>query len=147
MCTSRAQNARARLAASPSSVRVSNGTALAVTNDKMNSLARAARFEKFVTVTEFPITILALLIAPALVIEGHAKTPWLREAARAVNWIVWILFCGAYLAKLTLAPDRRRFVRNGWVDALIVVLSAPVPLTGIISGAPARVIGLMRFVR
>jgi voltage-gated potassium channel len=30
---------------------------------------------------------------------------------------------------------------------MIVVLSAPVPLTGIISGTPARIIGLVRFVR
>jgi voltage-gated potassium channel len=112
-----------------------------------SAAARTARFEKFVAVTELPITILALLIAPALVLEGHAKTAGIREAARAVNWIVWISFCSEYLAKLALAPDRRRFVRSGWVDLLIVVLSAPVPLTGVIAGTPARVIGLLRFLR
>jgi voltage-gated potassium channel len=147
MCTSLAQYARVRGATSLPRRRRSNGTALALTIGTMNSLDRAARFERFVAVTELPVTLLALLIAPALVLESHAKTAALREAARAVNWIVWILFCGEYLAKLALAPDRSRFVRTAWIDALIVVLSAPVPLTGIISGTPARVIGLVRFVR
>jgi voltage-gated potassium channel len=100
-----------------------------------------------VAATELPVTILALVIAPALVLEGHAKTAGIREAARAVNWIVWLAFCGEYTAKLALAPDRSRFVRKGWLDLLIVILAAPVPLTGVIAGTPARVVGLLRFAR
>jgi voltage-gated potassium channel len=128
--------------------RVAAGTTLAVIAADMDAaLARKARFEKFVAMTELPITILALLIAPALVLEGHAKTAGIREAARAVNWIVWVAFCGEYVVKVALTPDRRRFVRKAWIDLLIVVLSAPVPLTGLISGTPARIVGLVRFVR
>src|SRR5262245_33918581 len=99
-------------------MRTSTGTALAVPAADMDSLEarHTAGFDRFVALTGLPITLLALLIAPALVIEGHAKSAAVREAARAVNWIVWIAFCGQYVAKVTLSPDRRRFLRSGWVD-------------------------------
>jgi voltage-gated potassium channel len=106
-----------------------------------------ARFDRFVAWTELPVAVLALLVAPALVVEGHAKTAAVRELARGVNWIIWLAFCGEYVTKVTLTPDRRRYVRDAWIDLLIVVLSVPVPFSGALPWASARVVGLVRFLR
>ena len=109
--------------------------------------SRRARFEKFVAITELPVAILALLIAPAVILEGHARTLGIRSAAWTVNWIIWVAFCAEYAMKLALAPDRRRYVRSGWLDLLIVLLSVPISLTGLIDGTPERLVGLLRFLR
>ena len=129
---------------------VSRGTALAVDGGMMTSVAapfRNARFEKFVAMTELPIAILALLIAPAIVLEAHAKTLGIRTAAWPVNWIICVAFCAEYVLKVGLAADRRRYIRDGWFDLLIVVLSLPVSLAGLVDGTPTRLIGLLRFLR
>lgn len=113
---------------------------------ELTTLGRA-RFDRLVATTELPIAALALLIAPALIVEGHATTPLLRDIARGVNWVIWLAFCLEYVAKVSLAPDRRRYIRGAWLDFLIVVLATPVPITGLIEGMPVRLIGLFRFVR
>jgi voltage-gated potassium channel len=108
---------------------------------------RQARFDRFVAATELPIALLALLIAPALIVEGHTTTPLVRDVARGVNWVVWLAFSLEYVGKVSLAPDRRGYIRAAWLDALIVVLATPVPITGLVEGMPVRLIGLVRFVR
>src|SRR5215467_11271034 len=57
---------------------------------------RRVRFERFAAMTEPPVAVLALLIAPALVVESHAKTALVRDLAHGVNWIIWLAFCGEY---------------------------------------------------
>ncbi|HKB10854.1 MAG TPA: ion channel, partial [Vicinamibacterales bacterium] len=106
-----------------------------------------SRLDRFVAVSELPIAALALLVAPALVIEGHARTAAIRDLARAANWIIWLTFCAAYAVKVILTPDRKRQVRALSLDLLIVVLSMPVPLAGVAEWAPPRMVGLMRFLR
>lgn len=109
---------------------------------------RSARFDRFVAITELPIAILALLIAPAIVLEGHAKTIAVREIAHAVNWVVWLAFCGEYVGKLLLAPNRTQYFRNAWFDLFIVLLSPPLLIPVWLEGTPAaRLIGLLRFAR
>jgi voltage-gated potassium channel len=105
------------------------------------------RFNRFSAVTELPIAALALLMAPVLVIEGHATTELVRAIARSGNWIIWFVFCGEYAVKVWLAPDRRRFVRSAWFNLLVVILASPMPLNGFIPGTSARLVGLMRFLR
>jgi voltage-gated potassium channel len=113
----------------------------------VNTLARQERFDHFVAATELPIATLALLIAPVLVIESHATSALARTSAHAANWGIWVAFCGEYITKVALAPNRRAFVKRAWLDLLIVVLSVPGPVTGVIDGVPARVVGLVRFTR
>src|SRR5262245_17947342 len=87
--------------------------------------SRHARFDRFTGLIELPIAAMALLIAPALVAEGHASTQLVRELARTANWVIWLAFCGTYASKFCLAPDRREYLRTGWPDLLIVLLAAP----------------------
>ncbi|HJZ72035.1 MAG TPA: ion channel [Vicinamibacterales bacterium] len=110
-------------------------------------MSARTRFDRFVAVSELPIAFLAVLVAPTLVVEGHARTAAVRDLAHAVNWMIWLTFCGAYTVKAVLTPDRRRHARTLWLDLLIVVLSMPVPLTGPFEWAPARLVVLMRFLR
>jgi len=113
----------------------------------VETVAKQKRFDQFVAITEAPIATLALLIAPVLVVEGHATSALVQRGAHLVNWGIWVAFCGEYIAKVALTPNRRAFVKSAWLDLLIVVLSIPGPVTGVIDGIPARVVGLVRFVR
>ena len=107
-----------------------------------------ARFDAFSARTEVPIAILALLVAPSIMLESHAQSAVMREAALIVNWIVWLMLCAGYAAKLALAPNRTRFVSTAWVDLLIVALSAPLQVPLWLQGTIlARVLGMLRFVR
>jgi voltage-gated potassium channel len=105
-----------------------------------------ARLDTFVATTEIPTAILALFIAPAIMLESHGPTPLVRSIAFGVNWFVWLTLGAAYIVKIVLAPDRRRFVLSDWVDLLMIVLSSPIPMW-LDATLFARVIDLLRFVR
>jgi hypothetical protein len=115
------------------------------------SPAAAERFQRFARAVELPLAFLALLIVPALVLENSAQTRELREAAKYINWIVWLAFCGEYATKMYLAPARGSFAKRHWFDLLIIVLSPPflVPLAfqGTRAVRAVRLLRLLRFVR
>jgi voltage-gated potassium channel len=115
------------------------------------SPATAERYERFARAVELPLALLALLIVPALVLENHAQTHELREAATFINWVVWLAFCAEYSAKMYLAPARGQFAKEHWFDLLIIVLSPPflVPLSlqGTRAVRAVRLIRVLRFMR
>lgn len=75
------------------------------------------QFDRFEHFTDLPLAFLALLIVPAIILEERAESPYLREAALAINWIVWLAFCGEYLGKLVPATPfgGRSSRRPRWV--------------------------------
>jgi voltage-gated potassium channel len=106
------------------------------------------RFERLEKATDLPLALLALLIVPALILEERATSALLRDVAHGINWIVWLAFCGEYLGKLWLSPDRRGYVRVAWFDLVIILLSPPFLVPDAMQGARAiRVLRLLRFVR
>jgi voltage-gated potassium channel len=107
--------------------------------------ATLARFEKL---TDLPLAIMALLIVPVLVLEDRADNAYVRETAHAINWIVWLAFCGEYVGKLWLAPSRRRYVRDAWFDLIIILFSPPFLVPDALQGVRAvRVVRLLRVLR
>jgi len=40
------------------------------------------------------------------------------------EWVIWAALVGEYLLLLSLAPDRRRFVRTHWLDLVVIVAPA-----------------------
>lgn len=86
---------------------------------------RQAAFDRFARAVEWPIALLALAVVPALILQSRSTSPEVLAITEAVNWIVWVGFCGEYLVKLALAPVRTAFVRRAWFDLLIIVLSPP----------------------
>jgi len=98
---------------------------------------QAARFDAFARASEVPLAVVALLVVPAQLLEDSAQTQIVRSTAHAANWIVWLAFCGEYLVKLTLAPDRRGYVRRAWFDLLIIGLSPPFVVPAAFQGVRA----------
>ena len=72
------------------------------------------------------LTILALLVLPALVLEAFATDPFWINAATVLDWAIWIGFAVILVALFFVERDRRRFWRGHAFDLLIVVLTPPI---------------------
>ena len=109
---------------------------------------RSARtFERFSRAVEWPIVVLAALVLPVLMLEEHARDPFLQQIAAALNWAIWLAFVAEYVAKLLLAPNRNRFVRSAWFDLVLIVLTPPFA-TDFLQGVRAlRTLRVLRVLR
>src|ERR671916_2545018 len=64
---------------------------------------------------------LALVLIAIIGLTGEVSGPWQGRLA-ALGWALWSLFLVEFAVKLVLAPIMRRYLREHWLDALIVVL-------------------------
>ena len=64
---------------------------------------------------------LALVLLAVIDLTGEVSGPW-RERLAALSWALWGLFFVEFAAKFTLAPVKRHYLREHWLDALIVLL-------------------------
>jgi voltage-gated potassium channel len=96
----------------------------------MPTLARSQdAYDRFSAAAELPLTILALLWLPILVLPLLMNLPpGVADAFKAIDYFVWAAFVVEYLVKLYLAPARRRFVTHHLVDLAVVALPALRPL-------------------
>jgi voltage-gated potassium channel len=103
-----------------------------------------SRLEK---VLEWNLSFLALLVIPALIIEARATSPEVRLAANVLNWIIWLAFCVDF--GIRWAADRTwRFLRTGWFDLALIVLTPPFAVPDSMQGARSlRVLRLLRLLR
>lgn len=77
-----------------------------------------------------PLTLAALLFLAAWswpILQPGMPTPW-HHACDLVDWGVWALFCGDYVARLLLSHNRAGFIRHSLLDLLVVVLPIFRPL-------------------
>lgn len=72
------------------------------------------------------LTVLALLVVPALLVEALASDSFWVDVANKLDWAIWIGFALILLALFFVEEDRRRFWRGHAFDLLIVVLTPPV---------------------
>jgi voltage-gated potassium channel len=63
--------------------------------------------------------VFALLVGYALAVETSART---ARTLEILGWAIWAVFLLEFAAKLSLAPDRLRFLRAHWLQALMLVL-------------------------
>jgi voltage-gated potassium channel len=104
-------------------------------------------FERWRSAFEWPMAILALAVIPALLLDDGA-TQTLHTVANAVNWIVWLAFCGEFLILLALAPRKSAFVRRSWFDLVIIVVSPPFAVPDAFQGfRAARALRVFRLLR
>lgn len=75
---------------------------------------------------EIPILIAALLVIPAILIEALATNPTIISVGQWLNWIIWVVFAAEFFTLVTVAVDRRTFVRKSWLEVAIVILTFPV---------------------
>ena len=85
-----------------------------------------ARFEERMAM---PILIAAaLLTAVTLVLLFADISRQARRTLLIVDLVIWALFAFDYLVRFTLATPKKRFVREEWLDLVLVVLPLLQPL-------------------
>jgi voltage-gated potassium channel len=95
---------------------------------------------RYEALSQWPLVVLALLFVAAYawgVLRPDLPT-WLLTTLHVVTVVAWPVFLADYLLRLTLAQQRWRFVRENWVDGVVVLL----PLL-----RPLRLLSLIRVVR
>jgi voltage-gated potassium channel len=64
---------------------------------------------------------LALVLIAVIELTGEVSGPWEARLA-TLGWVLWGLFFVEFAAKFALAPVKRHYLREHWLDALIVLL-------------------------
>lgn len=105
----------------------------------MPGLARSQdAYDRFSAIVELPLTILAVLWLPILVIPYVVHlAPDVSETFSAIDYMVWAAFAIEYGVKIYLAPSRKHFFTHHLVDLAVIVL----PLL-----RPLRLLRLLRLV-
>ena len=90
-------------------------------------MTRVERWERH---TEIPLLLLAaaFLVAYAWPVLDQSMNKDLRQSLVVLSWAVWVAFAVDFAVRLTLADDRRRYVRGHWYDVALIVLPMLRPL-------------------
>ncbi len=85
--------------------------------------AREELREKLDRYLDFPLAMASVVVVLLIIIQlsGEVSGPWQRRL-EALSWGLWGLFLLEFLAKFALAPVKRRYVREHWLDVLVVLL-------------------------
>ena len=74
---------------------------------------------------ESVVLIAVLALIPVLIIENDAKSQKWQDIAFGANWVIWAVFALELAFILIVAPRKGAALRAHWVDALLVVVTAP----------------------
>jgi voltage-gated potassium channel len=100
------------------------------------------RYDQFAQAVDVPMLVVTLLWLPVLivplVVPLHGA---MAETFATIDYIVWALFALEYITKLSLAPQRGRFVKTHLLDLLIVAVPFFRPLR------MGRLVRLLRLAR
>jgi voltage-gated potassium channel len=108
----------------------------------------AEKLQRFARWSEWPLAILALLILPSLLLDDPSRSVGFHHAVEALNWVVWLAFCGELGVKAWLSANPSSFLRHAWLDLLIVIFSPPFFGPEYLGGLRAvRAFRLLRFLR
>jgi voltage-gated potassium channel len=90
---------------------------------------REELLDRIERLTEVPLTALAVLLVPALLVPAlWSVDPAVDAALDSLTWVVWGVFAADLVAKLVVAPDRVGYLRRHWLDAALVLLPMLRPL-------------------
>lgn len=72
---------------------------------------------------DVPLALASVVVILLVVIQltGEVTEPW-RGRLEALSWGLWGLFFLEFAVKFALAPAKRRYLRNNWLDVLVVLL-------------------------
>lgn len=99
-------------------------------------------YDGFAKAVELPLTILALLWLPVLVLPYIIKlSPDVNDTFEAIDLFVWAMFVLEYLIKLYLSPSRRGFFTHHLIDLAVITLPMLRPLRA------ARLLRLLNLAR
>lgn len=85
-----------------------------------------------------PMSVLGILFLFVVLGQTLARNPALSTALTVAGWALWLVFAVEFGLRLYVAPDRTRFLRRFWWQALFLV----VPFLRFL-----RLVRLLRFVR
>lgn len=66
-----------------------------------------------------------LALIPVFVIEAEATSGVWEDVAFAANWLIWLVFAAEFAFILAVAHRRAAALRAHWLDAVIVLVTAP----------------------
>jgi voltage-gated potassium channel len=104
-----------------------------------------AATSKYERATDGPLTVLALLMFPLLVVPlvKDLSDGWDR-ILQALDYLIWAVFAFDYAARFYLTPNRARFVRTHIPDLVIVLVPFLRPLRLLRSARLFRLLRLSR---
>jgi voltage-gated potassium channel len=86
-------------------------------------------YDRFAAAVELPLTILALVWLPVLVLPYVIHlSPTTNDTFESIDLFVWAAFVLEYLTKVYLSPTRRQFVTHHWLDLAVIALPVLRPL-------------------
>jgi voltage-gated potassium channel len=85
--------------------------------------AREELREKLDRHLDLPLALASVVVVLLIIIQlsSEVNECW-QGRLEALSWGLWGLFFLEFLVKFALAPVKRRYVRNHWLDVLIVLL-------------------------
>jgi voltage-gated potassium channel len=85
--------------------------------------AREELREKLDRYLDVPLALASLAVVLLIIIQLTAEVnPEWRWRLEALSWGLWALFFLEFMAKLALAPVKRRYITEHWLDVLVVLL-------------------------
>ena len=86
-------------------------------------------YDGFAKAVELPLTILALLWLPVLVLPYVLPlSPTVTDTFEAIDFFVWAAFVVEYLVKLYLSPSRKGFFTHHLLDLAVIAVPMFRPL-------------------
>ncbi len=85
--------------------------------------ARERLREKLDRYLDLPLALASVVVVLLIIVQlgGEVSEPW-QGRLEALSWGLWGLFLLEFLVKFALAPVKRRYVREHWLDVLVVLL-------------------------
>lgn len=79
--------------------------------------------EKLDRYLDLPLALASLVVVLLVIIQltGEVSEPW-SGRMETLSWALWGLFFLEFAAKFALAPIKRRYLREHWLDVLVVLL-------------------------
>lgn len=93
------------------------------------------------------ILAVTLLMIPVIIIQRDATSDGWQTFATAANWGIWGAFAAEMAFVLVVAPRKLAALQAHWLDALIVVVTAPIYGRLLSSLRLVRLVRLLRLLR
>src|SRR3954454_20283218 len=88
-----------------------------------------------------------LAVIPVMVIEVEVSSSEWRKVAFAANWAIWAIFVAELAFILMVAPRKKAALKAHWLDALIIVVTAPIFVRFLASLRLVRLVRVVRLLR
>ena len=98
---------------------------------QMDRTTREAMLTRLDRLTELPLLLLAFIMVPVLLgpmlLEDSFSTAE-KTLVRTLDVFIWAIFAADFFLKFAITPDKWRFLRRNWLEALTVLVPFIRPL-------------------